>query len=80
VEPDKSKLCGSIDQLWGAENMVTAEMKIVNGLPNRWYVEQKLDEIKREAKALRYVLRAIDLAEGKSDRPRAAVGDRSKGK
>jgi hypothetical protein len=59
--------------------MQTAEMVITNGLPNRWYVEQKLNEIKREARALRHIIRAIDLAEGNDTRPRTAAGSRSRG-
>jgi hypothetical protein len=55
------------------------EMRIVNGLPNRFYVVQKLDEMKRESKALRLILKAIDLSEGKDTRPRAAAGARSRG-
>ncbi len=49
--------------------MQTTQMKIVNGLPNRFYVVQKLDEIKRESRALRLILKAIDLSEGKDTRP-----------
>lgn len=49
---------------------------IANTLPNAWIIEEKLEAAKREAKALKYLLRAIHTAEGKDNRPRAVAAKR----